>query len=378
MDDVIVVGGRCAGAPTAMLLARAGLKVRVIERSPRLGEIPSGHIIGPSGVARLRRWGLLDAVLATGCPPIREGRLWIGGELAGDPPDAAAAGGKAVRLIAPRHGALGPVLLDAARQAGAAVEMGRSVRGLLTDGARVTGVSTEHDDYEARLVVGADGKNSRVAKKVGAGKYISSVPATYAYWTYWAGTGITGMNAFVDEGHFIGMCPTNDELALVFFQGPHAQFDAARRDPTESYLRTLKSQPAAMEVLAGGVPAESVRGTGDLPMYFRVSAGPGWVLAGDAGHFRDPLIARGIPDAFRDAELIADAVAGGWDGDLDQALAAFPAQRDAIARPLSSANDAAASAIGSLPLAQIMAAIDVADKLDDALDDLHGAPSPAS
>jgi len=374
MDDVIVVGSRCAGAPAAMLLARAGLKVRVIERSPRLGETLSGHMIGSAGAARLRTWGLLDAVLATGCPPITDGTLWIAGEPiteqppAGPAPDSEPAGTAQCPSIAPRRAALDPVLLDAARQAGAAVDLGNAVRGLLHDGARVTGVRTDHGDFRSRLVIGADGRNSRVARLVGAAKYIACRTATYAYYTYWKGTGVSQICAFLEPRCFIGMFPTNDDLALVFFQAPHEGFTAARREPMGHYLRLLEAQPAAMRLLAGGAPAEPLRGTGDLPTFFRTSAGPGWVLAGDAGHHKDPLIARGISDAFRDADLVAAAVTAGWDGELDQVLAAYPGQRDACARPISSAADVVTSGLGSLPLAVLAEAMNAVDVLERVLD----------
>jgi 2-polyprenyl-6-methoxyphenol hydroxylase-like FAD-dependent oxidoreductase len=198
-DDIIVVGGRCAGAPTAMLLTRAGFKVRVIERSARLGDTLSGHMVKPAGTARLQAWGLLD----TGAPPVPSSGIWLAGqrvgELAGpanaDDESAARGSAKVPPAVAPRRSALDPVLLGAARQAGATVDMGNPVNGLLTDGPRVTGVTTERGDYRARLVIGADGRNSRVARLAGAAKYIDSAPATYAYYTYWAGSTVTGMCA---------------------------------------------------------------------------------------------------------------------------------------------------------------------------------------
>jgi 2-polyprenyl-6-methoxyphenol hydroxylase-like FAD-dependent oxidoreductase len=372
MDDIIVVGGRCAGAPTAMLLARAGFKVRIIERSSRLGDTLSGHIVRTAGAARLQTWGLLDSVLATGCPPMTESTVWLDGEPVTTPDGQQAdhVMSPKVSSVAPRRSVLDPLLLEAARQAGAVVETGNSVRGLLTNGndTRITGVSTDRGDYQARLVIGADGRNSRVAQLVGAGKYIDSTPATYAYYTYWRGDALARTHFFFDEGSLIGMVPTNDDLALVFFQAPHTGFDAARRNPMENYLAVLRSQPAAMKILDQAEPAEALRGTGDLPTFFRVSAGPGWALAGDAGHHKDPLIARGITDAFRDAELIADAVISGWDSELDQAMAAYPAKRDACARPLSSANDAITASLGSVPTATLALAMSTADQLEDALD----------
>lgn len=374
-DDIIVVGGRCAGAPTAMLLARAGFKVRVIERSAQLGDTLSGHMVKPAGTARLRTWGLLDAVLETGAPPVLSGRAWLAGQPVGELASMASADGESAApgpgvppAVAPRRGALDPVLLEGARQAGASVELGNSVHGLLTEGPRVTGVATDRGDYRARLVIGADGRNSRVAHLVGATKYIDNAAATYAYYTYWKGSTVSGFCAFLDEGSFTGMFPTNGGLTMVFFQAPHAGFEAARRDPTAHYLSLLKSQPAAMEFLADAAPVEPVRGTGALPTFFRVSAGRGWALAGDAGHHKDPLIARGIPDAFRDAELITAAVTAGWDGDLDQALAGYTARRDARARPLSAANDSVASGIGSVPLGPLAEALAELEKLENAVD----------
>jgi 2-polyprenyl-6-methoxyphenol hydroxylase-like FAD-dependent oxidoreductase len=376
MDDIIVVGGRCAGAPTAMLLARAGFRVRVIERAIQLADVLSGHMVKPAGATRLAAWGLLDAVLDTGAPPVRNGLAWLAGEPVGElhsmawEDEGSDEKGriKVAPAIAPRRGALDPILLDGARQAGAAVEMGNSVHGVMVDGSRVTGVSTDSGDYPARLVIGADGRNSRIARLVGAAKYVDNAPATYAYLSYWKGTTVSGFRAFLDDGLFIGMFPTNDDLTMVFFQAPHAKFEAARHASAENYLNLLESQPAAMEFLADAEPAEPVRGTGDLPTFFRVSAGPGWALVGDAGHHKDPLIARGIADAFRDAELITAAITSGWDGDLDEALTNYTAERDACARPLSAANDAVASGLGSVPLGPLAGALAGLETLEGALD----------
>jgi flavin-dependent dehydrogenase len=334
MDDVVVVGGRCAGAPTAMLLSRAGLRVTLLERSRSLGDVVSGHMVKVAGTARLRRWGLLDDLLATGCPPLFSAALFLGDETFSmlraeeDMPPA----------LAPRRPVLDNLLLDAARDAGVDVRMGESVTGVLRDGERITGVATAHADYPTRLVVGADGRNSRVARLTGAATYHHIDPVTYAYYLYWRGSAIEELTASLETGLFVGMFPTHDDNALVFIQAPAEGFGAARADPLAHYLETLRARPRLWALLESAEPAERLRGGSDLPNFLRVSAGPGWVLVGDAGHHKDPVIARGIADAFRDADLVAELALAGWDGDLDESLAAYPPRRDVCALRLSQAN----------------------------------------
>jgi 2-polyprenyl-6-methoxyphenol hydroxylase-like FAD-dependent oxidoreductase len=361
-DDVVVVGGRCAGAPTAMLLARAGLSVRLLERSPRLGDVVSGHLIKPAGVARLRRWGVLDAVLATGCPPHEERVLWLGGQ-----PQHAPAPPPGTAAIAPRRTVLDPILLTAAAQAGAKVELGVSVHGLLRAGGRVAGVITSAGERRARLVIGADGRNSRIARLVQAKTYHDHPPVTFGYYTYWRGWPVAGLHALLEPGRFFGVFPVGGGLALAFVQGPRAEYPRFRRDPLAAYVSELRSRPALAGLLGEAVIAEHLRGTAALPTFFRTSSGPGWALAGDAGHHKDPAIARGIADAFRDADLIAGAVADGWHGDLDAALVEFGRQRDQCAIPLSDANLRVAAL--DLPAEALGAAWFQMSGLEQALDD---------
>lgn len=333
MDDVIVVGGRCAGAPLAMLLARAGLRVRVLERAHQLGDVLSGHMVKPAGVARLRAWCLYDQVLATGVPPLRSATLWLDGQprpMPSPPPG--------LEPIAPRRAWLDPVLLGAAAQAGARVERGVSVTGVLVAGNRVTGVQTSEGPRPARFVVGADGRRSRIARSVGAAAYVFEKPVSIAYYTYWEKTGIDHAHVWLEPRRFFGLFPVGDERVLAFVQAPHREFDAFRADAARRYRREFAVRPALAELIGDGQPAEKVRGSADLPTFFRTSTGPGWALAGDAGHHKDPAIARGIADAFRDADLLSDAILAGWDSDLDAAVARYPMRRDACSRPLSDAN----------------------------------------
>jgi 2-polyprenyl-6-methoxyphenol hydroxylase-like FAD-dependent oxidoreductase len=143
------------------------------------------------------------------------------------------------------------------------VHLGDSVRELLTDGTRVTGVKTARGEYPARLVIGADGRNSRVARLVNAPKYIDMPPATYSYFALWEDCGVSELWSFWDD-YLTILIPTNDDLTLVFFQGPHAAFDGARHSPTEGYLGILKSRPAVMDFLLGASMAESA-GFGLVP-----------------------------------------------------------------------------------------------------------------
>ena len=331
-----------------MLLARAGLSVRLLERSARLCDVVSGHLIKPAGVARLRRWNVLDAVLATGCPRLDDRVLWLGGQ-----PQHAPASEPGAAPIAPRRTVLDPILLTAAAHAGVDVEMGVSVHGLLRQGGQVTGVTTSAGERRARLVIGADGRNSRIARLAGAKTYHDHPPVTFAYYTYWRGCPASGVHAWLEPGRFFGIFPVGGGLALAFVQGPRGEYPAFRRDPLTAYVSELRSRPALAGLLGTAVIAEQLRGTAALPTFFRMSSGPGWALVGDAGHHKDPVIARGIADAFRDADLVASAVVDGWHGDLEAALAQYGRQRDQCAIPLSDANlgiarlDMAAGALGA-------------------------------
>jgi 2-polyprenyl-6-methoxyphenol hydroxylase-like FAD-dependent oxidoreductase len=175
--------------------------------------VVSGHLIKPAGVARLRRWKVLDAVLATGCPSLDDRVLWLGSQPQVPPPEPGPV------PIAPRRTVLDPILLTAAADAGVEVEMEVSVRGLLRQGDRVTGVTTSAGERHARLVIGADGRNSRIARLAGATTYHDHPPVTLAYYTYWRGCPVAGAHAWLEPGRFFGMFPVGNGLALAFVQG---------------------------------------------------------------------------------------------------------------------------------------------------------------
>src|SRR6516165_7842719 len=325
-----------------MLLAGRGLKVLVLDRATFPSDTLSTHQVQLPGVARLARWGVLGAVLEAGTPMTRDVRF--------DQGDAVITGRYPAyqgveAMCSPRRTLLDRVLVDAARAAGAEVRENFAVEEILRDG-QVTGIrgqekGTPAVTEQARLVIGADGKHSLVAKAVDARAYRSRPPRSMAFYTYWAdvpardgspaGTG----EIYGRPGCVAAAFPTNDDLLMTYLAWPAARFDEFRRDVEGNFLRTLDAVGLGERIRAGR-RAERFRGTPDLPGYFRKPHGPGWALVGDAGLLLDPITGQGIGDAFRDAELLAGAVVTGLGGDrpLAAALAGYQRDRDRAAGPM--------------------------------------------
>src|SRR5262245_55140647 len=338
MYDAIVVGARCAGSPTAMLLARRGYRVLLVDRARFPSDTLSTHYIHQPGVALLERWGLLGQVAATNCPPVRRQRFDVGPfALTGTPPpvDGVEVG------YAPRRRLLDQILLDAAAQAGAEVRERFSVDELIREGDRVTGIrgrtaGAPTVTEKARIVVGADGMRSFVARAVEAPAYDVRPGRTCAYYTYWDGISLEGPELYPRDGRMLAMGPTNDGRALVIAFWPKEAFSWVRSDIERSFLDSVELVPSLAEQLRAGRRAERFLGTGDLPFFFRRPHGPGWALVGDAGYHKDPITAEGITDAFRDADLLSEAIDASLSGrrPLDDALAEYERKRNEPALPL--------------------------------------------
>ena len=342
MYDAAIVGARAAGAATAMLLARAGLSVVVVDRARFPSDTLSTHQVQTPGIARLRRWGLLDAVAAT-TPAVQRVRLDTGSHGV-TAPYPAHDGARA--LYGPRRTLLDALLVDAARAAGAEVVEGFAVTGLTSADGRVTGFrgrtrgrraadATGGDgggretEVGARLVIGADGKRSAVAAAVGAASYRVRPARTFAAYSYWADLPLpTGGEIHVRPGLTAPVFATNDGLTMAAVFAPLDQFEAFRRDPEAGYARLLDRCGDLGERARAATRVERLRTAPDEPNRFRVPHGPGWALVGDAGIVQDPVGAQGISNAFRDAELLADAVVSGRD------LATYHRARDAAATPM--------------------------------------------
>ncbi|GAB3977266.1 NAD(P)/FAD-dependent oxidoreductase [Plantactinospora veratri] len=336
--DVIVVGSRVAGAATAMLLGRRGLRVLAVDRARFPSDTLSTHQVQVPGVARLHRWGLLERLAAAGTPASREIRLDTGDVvLAGRYP-----GYQGVdALYSPRRTLLDALLVDAAREAGVEVREGFDVDELVRDRDRVVGVRGRQRGgtpvtETAALVIGADGKRSMVAARVRAAAYRERPASTFACYTYWSGVALAGGEFYQRPGRTVAVFPTNDGLTIAYVAGRATDFPAFRADVESHYLATLDDCGDLGARVRAGERAERFRLTPDVPNAFRVPHGPGWALVGDAGLVMDPITGQGIGNAFRDVELLVEAVAAGLDsGDrLDAELAGYRARRDAAALPM--------------------------------------------
>jgi flavin-dependent dehydrogenase len=337
--DVIIVGARCGGAATAMLLGRRGLNVLVLERARRGSDTLSTHALMRGGAVQLRRWGLLDQVIAAGTPPIRRTVFHYGDEIT-TVSIKPAAGVDA--LYAPRRTVLDRILVDAAVAAGAEVRFGVDVTGLERDSTgRVVGIVGRDRQGEAVhahawLTVGADGPRSLVAREAGAPTVRTGIGASAFVYGHWDGMDVAGYEWYYRPGGSAGLIPTNDGAVCVF---AGTSTDRFRRelagDIRSGYLRLLK-EVTGDDVRLAAMPApRRLYAHPGRSSYVRKPWGPGWALVGDAGLYLDPLSTHGMTDALRDAQLLSHAV-GAWLRGEDEgtALQDYESRRDHIAAPM--------------------------------------------
>jgi 2-polyprenyl-6-methoxyphenol hydroxylase-like FAD-dependent oxidoreductase len=335
--DVIVVGARVAGAATAMLLARQGLRVLAVDRVSFPSDTISSHQLQVPGVALLHRWGLLGKLTAAGTPPARRVRFDAGGGLVMDGQFPACEGVDA--LYSPRRTLLDTILVEAAREAGAEVRENFRVTQVTVSGGRVTGIrgsarGCPEVTETASLVIGADGKRSLVAGAVGARRYRELPARSFASYSYWAGVPVTGGELYQRPGRAVAVFPTNDALTMVYTAAPMTEFASARADLEGHYLRTLDLCGDLGERVRSGTRAERLRTTPDQPSMFRCPHGAGWALAGDAGVVMDSISAQGMTNALRDASYLSGAVVAGLGGSrpLADALRGHQRRRDRAIR----------------------------------------------
>ena len=321
-----------------MLLAGKGYRVLLVDKASFAGDAGSGQLVWPPGVARLERWGLLDDLVASNCPPIVDWVVDVGPfPLTGAPPPADGV----VEAYCPRRTVLDTILVGAAVGAGAELREEFSVHEILADDDRVTGIRGRAKggamvDERARIVVGADGMRSLLARSVDAAIYDARPSSTCAYHTYWSGVAVKSGEAYLHDGQAVFALPASDGLVLVVVIWPHAAFQAVRDDVEGGYHRALERVPGLAERVGRGRREEPFVGTGDLPTFFRRPHGPGWALVGDAGYHADPWTTNGITNGLRDAELLAEALDAGFSGrrPLGEALADYERRRNEAAMPV--------------------------------------------
>ena len=329
--DVIVVGARCAGSPTAMLLARKGYRVLVVDRATFPSDTISTHLVHPRGVAALARWGLLERLTATGCPPIHTYTFDFGPfTITGSPGTQ-----DSPVTYCPRRTVLDTILVDAASEAGAEIREGFAVEELLIEGDQVSGIkgrsrSGSVTTERAQVVVGADGRYSVVAEAVRPAQYNEKPQLLSAYYTYWSNLPIDGrFDTYIRPYRGFALAPTNDGLTISVGGWPYTEFEANKKDVEGNFLKLFDSVPELAERVRRATREAPFAGAAVLN-YFRKPFGPGWALVGDAGYNRDPITAQGINDAFRDAEQCAAALDRTFSGTeaFDAVMGAYQRARD--------------------------------------------------
>ncbi|HEX9232036.1 MAG TPA: NAD(P)/FAD-dependent oxidoreductase [Jatrophihabitantaceae bacterium] len=335
--DVAVVGARAAGAATACLLARSGLRVLLVDRARYGADTLSTHALMRGGVLQLSRWGLLDEVIAAGTPPVRRTTFRYANTVVPIPIKSSHG---VDALYAPRRTVLDPILVDAAVAAGVDVRFGVAVTDVERTGhGTVTGIVGRTRDGQpfrarARIVVGADGIRSTIAERVGAPVERLGTSAAAVTYGYWSGLATDGYEWNFRPDAASGVIPTNDGQVCVFASASPRRIGRGGLEPLVRIV--AESSPDLASRLAAATPPSALRTFTGQPGHVRRSWGRGWALVGDAGYFKDPLSAHGLTDALRDAELLArgiiDVVVDG--AAEDDALAGYQTTRDALSAAL--------------------------------------------
>jgi 2-polyprenyl-6-methoxyphenol hydroxylase-like FAD-dependent oxidoreductase len=338
--DVAIVGGRVAGAAMAINLARGGLSVVLFERAEMPSDTLSTHTVQElPGFGRL---GLLDAMLDTGAPPLIRSTMWVDDlDLSVEHPGQP--------WLSIRRLTLDPLVLAAAEQAGADIRTRCKVTGLDRSWDRVSGVRYRRPDGSAgalscRLVIGADGRSSTVARLVGARRYNVTGNERAAVWNYFLDVPAPAEFYFCRHGEDLLLAAPTDNGRTMLAVQPDLAVAPRFRVPgaVEDAFRTGglpwgQDRREFAELLADARPDGPARMVRGYQCFFRESAGPGWALVGDAGHVKDVVTGQGLSDAVRQGERLATGILqtwGGSDARLDGELRRWWHRRDRAGAPM--------------------------------------------
>ena len=336
--DAIIVGARCAGSPTAMLLARKGYRVLVVDRATFPSDTVSSHVVHPLGAAALARWGLIDRLTATGCPPMHTYAFDFGPFTLSGSPGTEGRAGRVLRQA------------DGTRQAARR----RSGRGRRGDSRGLHGRGgpdrrRTHRRHQGSLKGWRDGDRAgqgswweRMAairswrKPSGPTSTNERPPLLAGYYTYWSGLPIDGrFETYIRAHRGFAVAPTHDGLTLTVGGWPYAEFETNKKDVEGHFLKMFDLAPEFAERVRGAKREAPFAGA-PVTNFFRKPYGPGWALVGDAGYNKDPITAQGITDAFRDAELCAIALDQTFTGarSFDDAMGEYQRTRDQHVLPM--------------------------------------------
>lgn len=332
--DVAIVGARVAGASLALLLARAGHRVALVDRVVQPADTLSTHICAPSAQVMWRRWGLHDAVLASGAPATATARIGVDGDDLMMPWPGN--GGPIDALHHPRRTVLDPIVLTAAVDAGVTLFDRTTFDDVVRDpSGRVVGIAVRGSDGSsatigARYAVGADGWRSRVARAVRADAYDQHPVTNATHYAYYRDLDLEGLEIWLSSaGLMAGVVPTNDG-SCVYVNCHSERAELLRAGGDDRLERLIRSiAPDLHERLLRAVRTSPIRGTSGIPSFKRQPSGPGWLLVGDAGCTKDPISAHGISDAMVTADLAAFHLDAALQGASErEALDAYRVRRD--------------------------------------------------
>lgn len=336
--DVLVVGGRIAGALSAILFAKAGARVVLVDRARFPSPTLSTHFFRGDGLVRvLASAGVLDDVLALGPPPLTCEYTYLGGAAEytmGPPQDPGAAG----YCLSVRREVLDATLLDRAGQVGVEVLTSTSVTRVVTEDGRAAGVElADGRVISAGLVVGADGRRSVVARDVRAADRERHTGKRALYYRYVAnmpaprGGAPDGPEFSLLGDELAYVFPSDAGLTCVAISVNLAEYEQLRHAAAERFDALLRRHTGLWERYHSGVQRGRIFGSGPQDDYVRQAAGPGWALVGDAGIHQDPWSGAGMDSAGVSAAMLVDQVtAAGGSGAEEDWAAAYERERELV------------------------------------------------